>query len=170
METGKYVAEKFDAVLIGGGIMSATLGTLLKELEPAWRIAIVEKLDEAGHESSDPWNNAGTGHSALAELNYTPEQPDGSIDITRAVAINEQFQMTRQFWSHLVDEGVLTDPATFITSTPHISFVRGEADVEYLRKRHRALAAHPLFCDLEFSDDPLQIERWAPLLMDGPAC
>ena len=161
------MTERFDVVLIGGGIMSATLGTLLKELEPTWRIAIIEKLDEAGHESSDPWNNAGTGHSALAELNYTPEQPDGSIDITRAVAINEQFQMTRQFWSHLVDEGVLTDPATFMTSTPHISFVRGDADVEYLRKRHCALAAHPLFRNLEFSDDPLQIQRWAPLLMDG---
>ena len=72
-------------MLIGAGIMSATLGALLRLVEPDWSITIIERLDGAAAESSDPWNNAGTGHSALCELNYTPETPDGTIDISKAV-------------------------------------------------------------------------------------
>ena len=116
-----YTKENVDVVLIGGGIMSATLGTMLAELQPEWSIRVYERLDYVARESSDPWNNAGTGHAALCELNYTPQQSNGDIDITKAVNINEQFHVSRQFWSYLVDEGVLTTPSSFINQVPHVS-------------------------------------------------
>jgi malate dehydrogenase (quinone) len=147
--------------------MSATLGTLLHELEPSWKILIVERLSGVGNESSNAWNNAGTGHSALCELNYTPERPDGSIAIDSAVSVNEQFQVSRQFWSWLVSEKIIPDPSSFIHQSPHMSFVWGEANVAYLRKRFDALRGHPLFMGMEYSEDPLEIARWAPLLIDG---
>ncbi|GAA4265476.1 malate:quinone oxidoreductase [Frondihabitans peucedani] len=159
--------EPIDVALIGGGIMSATLGALLKQLQPDWSIRVYEALNDVAQESSNPWNNAGTGHSALCELNYTPQKPDGSIDITSAVKVNEQFQVSRQFWSFLVDEGALPEPDRFINSTPHMSFVWGRDNVEYLRKRHEALEGHPLFAGMEFSDDPDVIAGWAPALMVG---
>ncbi len=159
--------KPIDVALIGGGIMSATLGTLLKQLEPTWNIQIFERLSEVALESSNPWNNAGTGHSALCELNYTPERADGSIDISSAVKVNEQFQVSRQFWSHLLDVGALPDPSAFINSTPHMSFVWGEDNVEYLRKRYEALKDHPLFAGMEFSTDASVIRKWAPLLIPG---
>ena len=156
-----------DVALIGGGIMSATLGTLLKQLEPDWDIRIFERLGESALESSNPWNNAGTGHSALCELNYTPERADGTIDIASAVKVNEQFQVSRQFWSFLVEDGLLPDPQAFINATPHMSFVWGDDNVEYLRKRYEALKDHPLFGGLEFSDDASVIRSWAPVLIPG---
>jgi malate dehydrogenase (quinone) len=157
--------KNVDVVLIGGGIMSATLGTMLKQLQPDWSIVIFEKLSEVGLESSNPWNNAGTGHAALAELNYMPEAPDGTLESSRAVNINEQFQVSRQFWSSLVKDGVLPDPTSFINPTPHMTFVRGEANVEYLRRRWELLRNEPLFEGIQFSDDPKQIYTWAPLLL-----
>ncbi|AMM21788.1 malate:quinone oxidoreductase [Frondihabitans sp. PAMC 28766] len=147
--------------------MSATLGALLKQLQPDWTIRVYEALNDVAQESSNPWNNAGTGHSALCELNYTPEKGDGSIDITSAVKVNEQFQVSRQFWSYLVDKGALPQPDQFINSTPHMSFVWGADNVEYLRKRYEALKDHPLFQGMEFSDDPGQIAKWAPSLVPG---
>ena len=156
-----------DVALIGAGIMSATLGAMIKQLEPTWTIQIYEALGDVAQESSNPWNNAGTGHSALCELNYTPERSDGTIDISSAVKVNEQFQVSRQFWSHLVAEGALPDPSAFISSTPHMSFVWGEKNVEYLRKRHEALRDHPLFRGLEFSTDASVIRSWAPVLIPG---
>jgi malate dehydrogenase (quinone) len=161
------VNKPIDVALIGGGIMSATLGTMLKQLEPTWNIQIFERLSAVALESSNPWNNAGTGHSALCELNYTPERPDGSIDISSAVKVNEQFQISRQFWSHLLAVGALPDPSAFINSTPHMSFVLGEDNVEYLRKRYEALKDHPLFAGMEFSTDASVIRGWAPLLIPG---
>jgi malate dehydrogenase (quinone) len=161
------VNKPIDVALIGGGIMSATLGTLLKQLEPTWNIQIFERLSAVALESSNPWNNAGTGHSALCELNYTPELPDGSIDISSAVKVNEQFQISRQFWSHLLTVGALPDPNAFINSAPHMSFVIGEENVEYLRKRYEALKDHPLFAGMEFSTDASVIRGWAPLLIPG---
>jgi len=155
-----------DVVLIGGGIMSATLGSLISLLEPTWNIEIFERLDDVALESSNPWNNAGTGHAAHCELNYTRELPDGSIDISKAVTINEQFQVSREFWNHLVTAGLIGDQSTFLSSTPHMTFVRGEENVDFLRRRHATLVAHPLFSDLEFSDDPTVIAQWAPLLME----
>jgi len=145
--------------------MSATLGTLLSELQPDWKIAVYERLGEVAQESSNPWNNAGTGHAALCELNYMPEAPDGSVDPARAVGINEQFQQSRQLWSALVEQGILDAPETFIHSTPHMTFVRGEKDVEYLRKRYEALRTQPLFAGIEYSEDSRVINQWAPLLM-----
>jgi malate dehydrogenase (quinone) len=147
------VTEPYDVALIGGGVMSATLGTLLSQLEPTWKIAIFERLGDVARESSDPWNNAGTGHSALCELNYTPERPDGSIDIANAVKVNEQFQVSRQFWSYLVGAGLLPEPSAFINPVPHMSFVWGADNVAYLKKRFEALKDHPLFAGLEYTED-----------------
>ncbi len=163
------MSEPIDAVLIGGGVMSATLGALLKQLEPDWSIRIVERLGGVAEESSSPWNNAGTGHSALCELNYTPQRTDGSIDIANAVKVNEQFQVSRQFWAALVDRGVLPSPDAFLSPVPHLSFVWGEDNVAYLRKRYEALKDHPLFVGLEYSEDPEVIRSWAPLLIPGRA-
>jgi malate dehydrogenase (quinone) len=160
--------KTFDVVLIGGGIMSATLGTLLKLLKPELSIQVFERLESPALESSNPWNNAGTGHAALCELNYMPDSKDGSLpNAAKAVAINEQFQLSRQFWSHLVEIGVLTNPSSFINSTPHMSFVRGAKDVDYLRRRYEALKNEPLFSGMEFSTDPAEISKWAPLLTKG---
>ena len=161
------MSAPIDVALIGGGIMSATLGSLLHQLEPGWRIAIYERLGDIARESSSPWNNAGTGHSALCELNYTPERADGTVDIAGAVKVNEQFQVSRQFWSFLVGEGMLPEPRRFLNSVPHMSFVWGEENVAYLRKRYEALREHPLFAGLEFSEDAEVIRRWAPLLIPG---
>lgn len=158
---------KTDVILIGAGIMSATLGTLLKELVPEWNIKVFEKLDKPGEESSNEWNNAGTGHSALCELNYTPERPDGTIDTKKAVNVNEQFQVSRQFWSHLVNKNIIKDPRKFIMPIPHMSLVQGEESVEFLKKRFEALTQIPLFQGMEFSDDPETLKKWIPLIMDG---
>lgn len=163
------MSERIDVALIGAGIMSATLATMLQQLEPEWDIRIYERLSDVALESSNPWNNAGTGHAALCELNYTPEKADGTIDITNAVKVNEQFQVSRQFWAYLVNEGTLPDPKAFLNSTPHMSFVWGEANVAYLRKRFDALKDHPLFAGMEYSEDAAQIRRWAPLLLPGRA-
>ncbi|MBU9825687.1 malate:quinone oxidoreductase [Rahnella perminowiae] len=156
-----------DVLLIGGGIMSATLGTYLQELEPDWSVDMVERLDGVALESSNGWNNAGTGHSALAEMNYTPEKADGSIDISKAVEINESFQISRQFWTYQVENGVLHNPRSFINSTPHMSFVWGDDNINFLRKRFAALQQSTLFRGMEYSEDPAQIKQWIPLVMEG---
>lgn len=157
-------SDKVDVALIGGGIMSATLATLLCELQPDWNIQVYERLGELAQESSNPWNNAGTGHAALCELNYMPQAPDGSVTAEKAVAINEQFQISRQLWAHLVQTGVLPEPEQFINSTPHMTFVHGAANVDYLRRRFAVLADQPLFAGMEYSEDPAVIGQWAPLI------
>ncbi|MBD0322310.1 MAG: malate:quinone oxidoreductase, partial [Aldersonia sp.] len=159
--------SKTDVVLIGAGIMSATLGVLLRQLEPDWNISLFERLDAAAAESSDPWNNAGTGHSALCELNYTPPRSDGTVDIAKAVTVNEQFQVLRQFWAHAIETGVLRDPKDFINPIPHVSFVHGENNVRYLRARYDALVSNPLFAGMEFIDDEAEFTRRLPLMAKG---
>ncbi|MEG1465134.1 MAG: malate dehydrogenase (quinone) [Hafnia sp.] len=159
--------QKTDFLLIGGGIMSASLGTWLQELQPEWKQVMVEKLDGVALESSNGWNNAGTGHSANMELNYTPERPDGTIDVSKALDINEQFMISRQFWSAQVKRGILNDPHAFINSTPHMSFVWGDKNVNYLQKRYDALQQTTLFQGMKFSTDHAQIQQWAPLVMNG---
>lgn len=159
--------EKTDVLLIGGGIMSASLGTWLHELQPGWKQLMVEKLDGVALESSNGWNNAGTGHSANMELNYTPERADGSIDVSKALEINESFMISRQFWTAQVRRGVLHDPHSFINSTPHMSFVWGDKNVDYLDKRYKALQQTTLFQGMQFSTDHNQIAQWAPLIMQG---
>lgn len=156
-----------DVVLIGAGIMSATLGLMLKELNPEWSVKIVERLNQAAVESSDAWNNAGTGHSAFCELNYTPETKTGAIDVSKAINICEQFEISRQFWAYLVEKNILQNPKDFIHSVPHMSFVWGDDNVTYLQKRHAALRKLPLFADMEFSEEASQIRKWAPLIMQG---
>ncbi|MCP2044377.1 malate:quinone oxidoreductase [Pontibacter sp. HSC-36F09] len=156
-----------DVVLIGAGIMSATLGMMLKELQPDLRITVLERLDVAAAESSDAWNNAGTGHAAFCELNYTPEKADGSIDIAKAVSISESFEISRQFWSYLIQENMIDLPGNFINSIPHMSFVWGDDNVNYLRKRHAALTSCHLFEGMEYTEDLDELKRWMPLVMDG---
>ncbi|MFW0765835.1 malate dehydrogenase (quinone) [Trabulsiella odontotermitis] len=158
---------KTDFLLIGGGIMSASLGTWLQELQPEWKQMMVEKLDGVALESSNGWNNAGTGHSANMELNYTPQRADGSIDVSKALDINEQFMISRQFWAAQVKRGVLQNPRAFINSTPHMSFVWGDTNVNYLEKRYAALQQTTLFQGMKFSTDHAQIKQWAPLVMEG---
>ncbi|MEC0181327.1 malate:quinone oxidoreductase [Paenibacillus peoriae] len=159
--------KKTDVILIGAGVMSATLGSLLKELAPEWEIKVFEKLANAGEESTNEWNNAGTGHAALCELNYTSEKADGSIDIRKAVNINEQFQLSRQFWSFLVSSNLIRNPQDFIKPIPHMSLVTGEKNVSFLKKRFKALSDVPLFQGMEFSDDPEKLKEWIPLIMEG---
>ncbi|MDF7675545.1 malate dehydrogenase (quinone) [Neisseriaceae bacterium ESL0693] len=156
-----------DVVLIGAGIMSATLGMFLKELQPDWDIKIFERLSEVANESSDAWNNAGTGHSALCELNYTPQLNDGRIDTAKATRIMEQFELSKQFWASLVDAGKIADPAVFIRSVPHMSMVMGAENVAFLKKRYEALQEFHLFRDMVYSEDREQIKAWVPLMMQG---
>lgn len=159
--------SKTDVILIGGGIMSATLGTLLKELTPDKEIKVFEKLNQPGEESSNVWNNAGTGHSALCELNYTKEGKDGSVDISKAIKINEQFQISKQFWAYLVRTGQLENPENFIQSVPHMSFVKGTNNIEFLKRRVESLQKNVLFGKMEISEDRNKIAEWVPLMMEG---
>src|SRR5690625_4798257 len=156
--------QRYDVILIGAGIMSTTLGAILKELQPQWSIALFESLDSAGEEGSDPWNNAGTGHAALCELNYTPRGAAGSISTAKAAGINEQFHVSKQLWSHCVNNGTLGDPRTFINALPHISFVWGDENVQYLKDRYETMRAEPLFANIEYTEDMDTIGDWAPLL------
>jgi malate dehydrogenase (quinone) len=156
-----------DVVLVGAGIMSATLAVFLKELDPSLKIQIHEVLSSAAQESSNAWNNAGTGHAALCELNYTPEEVDGSIDISKALQVNTEFDLSRQFWAYLVKKGAIKDPQSFLHSVPHMSFVRGLKNRAFLKKRFEALTAHPLYYGMEYAEDKKQIDEWIPLVMEG---
>ena len=148
--------------------MSATLGVLLKLANPRLEIVMYERLGEVAAESSDAWNNAGTGHAALCELNYMPDSKDGSLpDPAKAIAINEQFQVSRQFWAYCVEKGILDSPETFIRTVPHMTFVRGAKDVDYLRRRFEVLKSEPLFAGMKFSEDPEEIAKWIPIMMEG---
>jgi malate dehydrogenase (quinone) len=156
-----------DVLLVGAGAMSTTLAMMLNKLDPSLKICIVERLDQVAHESTDGWNNAGTGHAAYCELNYTPEDDEGRVDISKALDINASFEVTLQFWSHLVKTGALPSPKEFINRTPHKSFVWGKKNVEFLRKRHESMSAHHLFEGMEFSEDPATLLEWMPLVMEG---
>ena len=167
MQYGQSAGSQPGIVLVGAGIMSATLAVILKELDPRLDITIFEVLDGPAQESSNAWNNAGTGHAALCELNYTPEKSNGSIDISKALEVNTEFDLSRQFWSYLIQKGAIADPQGFIHSVPHFSFVRGADNVAFLKKRFAALSAHPCYQGMEFSSDKEKIEEWFPLVMEG---
>ncbi|WP_296213993.1 malate dehydrogenase (quinone) [uncultured Corynebacterium sp.] len=158
--------DSVDVALIGAGVISTTLSVMLKQLQPDWSQVIIERLDTPGAESSDPWNNAGTGHSALCELNYTPEV-NGKIDISKAVGVNEKFQVSRQFWSYLVEQNVLGDPSEFINKVPHVSFAQGMDQVDYLKARYEALKDHPLFPNMQYSDSDEKFAEFLPLMAKG---
>ena len=159
--------QPVDVVMVGAGVMSTTLATYLQELQPDWKIEVFERLDGVALESSNGWNNAGTGHSGFAELNYTPQLPDGSVETKRAVGIAEQFEVTRQFWAHQVGRGFLQSPETFVNATPHMSFVWGDDNIAFLKKRQQALIQNPLFYGMQYSEDQAQIKKWAPLMIEG---
>jgi malate dehydrogenase (quinone) len=160
-------ADSLDVILVGAGIMSATLAVILKQLDPSLKVEIYEVLGGEAQESSNAWNNAGTGHAALCELNYTPQKSDGSIDISKALEVNTEFDLSRQLWAYLVKKGAIKDPQSFIHPVPHCSFVRGSENVAFLKKRFETLSAHPLYHGMEYSDDRKQIENWIPLVMEG---
>jgi malate dehydrogenase (quinone) len=159
--------EPPDVILIGAGIMSATLGVFLKELNPHLKISIYESLSNAGLESSNAWNNAGTGHAANCELNYTPLLKDGTVDISKALEVNVEFDLSRQFWAYLTEKGVICDPKSFIHPVPHMSFVRGEENISFLKKRYGAMSQHHCYHGMEYSEDPKKIAEWVPLVMHG---
>ena len=159
--------ERPDAVLIGAGIMSITLASLLKRLDPSMEIVIYEVLDSEAQESSNAWNNAGTGHAALCELNYTPEDSSGKVDISKALTVNTEFDLSRQFWAHLVKEGAIEDPQSFIHPVPHCSFVRGKENADFLKRRFAALTANPCYQGMEYTDDKTTLRDWFPLVMEG---
>lgn len=158
--------ESMDVLLVGAGIMSATLAVLLKEVDPSVRLEIVELQESGAIESSNPWNNAGTGHAGLCELNYTPQAADGSIDIKKAVSINAQFEVSKQFWAYLTGKDSFGSPRNFINPVPHMSFVRGK-DIPFLKKRHELLSQHHAFASMEYTEDRAQIAEWAPLTIPG---
>jgi malate dehydrogenase (quinone) len=157
----------YDIVLVGAGIMSATFATMLRELNPALRIAMFESLDGSAEESSNAWNNAGTGHAALCELNYTSEKPDGTVDISRALKVNTDFDLSRQLWTYLLKQGALSSPEAFIHPVAHVSFVRGESNVAFLKRRYEAMSAHHCFSEMEYTEDAQTLESWMPLVMEG---
>jgi malate dehydrogenase (quinone) len=159
--------ETMDVVLVGAGIMSATLAVLLKELDPSIKLEVIELMESGAIESSNPWNNAGTGHAGLCELNYTPESADGSIDIKKSVTINTQFEESKQFWAYLVEKGRFGSPKSFINPVPHLSFVRGQEGIAYLKKRFQALTAHHAFAEMEYTEDRATMAEWMPLMMPG---
>lgn len=167
MNNNLKTIEKPDVVLIGAGIMSATLAVLLKILHPDLQMKIFERLDVVAGESSDAWNNAGTGHSAFCELNYTTESTDGSIDIKKAIKIAESFELSREFWAYLIKQKILKQPESFIHNVPHMSFVWGAENVSFLKKRQQTLIKNPLFKGMQFSDNAEQLKKWMPLVMQG---
>jgi malate dehydrogenase (quinone) len=147
--------------------MSSTLGVFLKELEPSLSIVMFETLEDCAHESSEAWNNAGTGHAANCEMNYTPQRADGSVDISKALEVNVEFDLSRQFWSYLVKKGAISDPRSFIHPVPHMSFVHGAENVSFLRKRFAAMSAHHCYHGMEYTENKQTIAEWAPLVMEG---
>ncbi|MCH5313511.1 MAG: malate dehydrogenase (quinone) [Helicobacter sp.] len=160
------MSEDSEIALVGGGIMSITLAAMIKELQPSAHISVYEMFEDVALESSMCWNNAGTGHQALCELNYTPKKADGSIDITKALNINQQYELSKEFWAYCVRAGILKEPHTFLNPVPHLSFVADDI-VPYLKQRYETLKACPLFANMSYSEDRDQIKQWAPLLLDG---
>jgi malate dehydrogenase (quinone) len=168
MTNNEYIQNSEpDVVLVGAGIMSATLGVMLKQLQPDLTIEIFERLDVMAAESSDAMNNAGTGHSAFCELNYTPQLQDGTVDISKAIKIAEQFEVSKEFWSFLIEKQIIQSPKSFITPVPHMSFVWGDENVSYLKKRYEALIKNHFFTGMEYSEDAAKLQSWIPLVMEG---
>jgi len=160
------MADKADYILIGAGIMSATLGVFLKALHPSGKIHIFERLNKVGAESSAAWNNAGTGHSAFCELNYTPYKDNGQLDISKALKISEQFEISKQFWAHF-KENYCPDKPAYINDIPHMSFVWGDKNIQFLKDRYSSLTKYAMFEDMIYTDDWSQISEWIPLMMNG---
>jgi malate dehydrogenase (quinone) len=164
---GAIQPEEVDILLVGAGAMSTTLGLLFQQLDPSLKICMIEKLGQVAEESTYALNNAGTGHAAYCELNYTPEESDGTINASKAFQINVGFETSLQFWAYLVEKGILPEPAAFIRQVPHLSLVWGEKDVAFLQKRYEAIKDSVAFGDMEYSEDPETLKKWMPLVMEG---
>lgn len=164
MNKNSKTIEKYDVICVGGGIMSGTLALILKLLEPDLKIAILERASKVATESTGSMNNAGTGHSALCELNYTPQLEDGTIDVTKALRIFEQFEQSKQFWAYLVKENLISDPSVFVHPMPHHSWVTGKEDISFLKKRYEALRNYFIFQDMEYTEDLSTMKKWFPLI------
>ncbi len=159
-----------DVILIGSGIMSATLAVMLKRLDPRLRIQMIEITSELAQEASNGWNNAGTGHAGICELSYTPARDaGGGVSISRALHIFEQFEHSKQFWGSMTAEGMMGEPADFIHAVSHQCFVKGADDVSFLHDRHVAMKEHHFFRGMTFTTDSAMIQQWAPLVMEGRA-
>lgn len=159
------IEHSSDVVIVGGGIMGATLAAMLHELQPDLTLQVFERLEDVALESAEAMNNAGTGHAANCELNYTPVKGDGSLDVTKAMTINASFEMSLQFWSYLLEQGLIDHPGQFLNPVPHMSFVWGQSNVDFLKARHAKLSAHLMFGSMAFTEDPAVMAEWAPLLM-----
>ncbi|TYP99108.1 malate dehydrogenase (quinone) [Tenacibaculum adriaticum] len=159
--------KEYDLICVGGGIMSANLALLAKILNPEMKILILERLDKVAQESSAAWNNAGTGHSALCELNYCPENEDGSIDISKAIKICEQFEISKQLWAYLVEEGLIENPQDFVMPVYHHSWVLGAENSDYLERRFKAFKEHFMFNSIEFTRDIEKMREWFPLIVEN---
>lgn len=157
--------KEYDLICVGGGIMSANLALITKLLDPTKKILILERLEKPALESSSAWNNAGTGHSALCELNYTPEQENGSINIDKAVKICTQYEISKQFWTYLVEENLLKNPQEFVMPVHHNSWVFGKENAEFLEKRYHAFKNHFMFNSIDFTTDKQKMKEWFPLIM-----
>ena len=167
MSSAQHI-ENPDVVLIGSGVMSATLGAVLKNLQPDLSIQLYEVTEELSQESSNGWNNAGTGHAGICELSYTPNRgEDGEVDVAKALEIFEQFEQSKYFWGYAVRNGLIDDPKKFVNPVPHISFVYGQEQVDFLRSRHKGMSAHHFFSSMEYTEDRETILKWAPLLLAG---
>ena len=104
------IEKDYDLICVGAGIMSATLAVMAKLFDPSMKILILERSDKVALESSAAWNNAGTGHSALWELNYYPTNDKGEVSINKAINICNQFEVSKQFWSYLVSQNLIETP------------------------------------------------------------
>ena len=154
-----------DVIIIGAGIMGTTFATLAKELAPELNITILERLESAGEGNSWVFNNAGTGHEANCELNYTPVDEE-VISVEKALKIHAQFNVAKQFWAHLIKKGAIKDPKTFINQTKHCTIV-SESSIDELRLRFKEMSAHHFFESMRFSEDFDEIKSWIPYLMEG---
>jgi len=148
--------------------MSSTLGVMLKRLDPRLRIQIIEVTPDLAREASDGWNNAGTGHAGICEISYTPSKDEqGRVPIGRALRIFEQFEHSKQFWGSVTADGMVGAPGDFIHAVPHVCFVKGVEDVDFLQTRHAAMLEHHFFRGMTLTMDPPVIHQWAPLVMEG---
>ena len=165
MSSSQHI-ENPDIVLIGSGVMSATLGAMLKSLDPKLKIQLYEVTEDLAQESSNGWNNAGTGHAGICELSYTPNRgANGEVDVSKAIEIFEQFEQSKYFWAYAVRNRLIDSPKKFVNSVPHVSFVYGQEQVDFLRSRYNAMSAHHFFNSMQYTEDREAIKQWAPLLV-----
>ncbi|KZX75231.1 malate:quinone oxidoreductase [Oleiphilus sp. HI0009] len=154
-----------DVVIIGAGIMGVTFAHIAKTVDPKLNITILERLDQAAGSNSSVFNNAGTGHEANCELNYTPVDEE-VISVEKALDIHAQFNVAKQYWANLVKNGIIKDPESFIHPTKHCTLVN-EDSINLLHMRYKEMASHHFFDEMKLSEDFDEIQSWIPLTMEG---